>query len=84
MGFRDKSRITQLAARELTVPAVDRLDPARGDYEQILEQHEIAMSEDRTGYFDPSTGAWVFTALAHANRGYCCGNGCRHCPYERE
>ena len=24
----------------------------------------------------------IFTALAHIRRGQCCGNGCRHCPYE--
>ena len=24
----------------------------------------------------------IFTALAHIKRGQCCGNGCRHCPYE--
>lgn len=24
----------------------------------------------------------VFTALYHIRRGYCCGNKCRHCPYE--
>jgi len=23
----------------------------------------------------------VFTALFHLQRGQCCGNGCRHCPY---
>ena len=23
----------------------------------------------------------VFTALFHIERGHCCGNGCRHCPY---
>lgn len=27
-------------------------------------------------------GAVVFTALFHLKRGACCGNGCRHCPYE--
>ena len=26
-------------------------------------------------------GAWVFTASYLKRRGYCCGNGCRHCPY---
>lgn len=26
----------------------------------------------------------VFTARFLARRGYCCGNGCRHCPYEFE
>jgi len=24
----------------------------------------------------------VFTALFHLERGTCCGNGCKHCPYE--
>jgi 2-iminoacetate synthase ThiH len=24
----------------------------------------------------------VFTALFHLERGNCCGNGCKHCPYE--
>lgn len=26
-------------------------------------------------------GLYVFTALYHKKRGYCCGSGCRHCPY---
>ena len=84
MGFRDKSRITQLASRDLNEPLESRLDPSREDYDAILEAHALAMAEERNGYFDPKTGAWVFTALAHANRGYCCGNGCRHCPYVQE
>jgi hypothetical protein len=24
----------------------------------------------------------VFTPNYHIERGYCCGSGCRHCPYE--
>ncbi|WP_130410707.1 DUF5522 domain-containing protein [Fluviicoccus keumensis] len=27
-------------------------------------------------------GNWVFTADYHRKRGYCCGNGCRHCPWK--
>lgn len=27
-------------------------------------------------------GFLVFTAAHHLKRGYCCGSGCRHCPYE--
>jgi len=27
-------------------------------------------------------GLLVFTAAYHLKRGYCCGSGCRHCPYE--
>ena len=26
----------------------------------------------------------VFTAAYHSKRGYCCGMGCAHCPYEYE
>ena len=26
-------------------------------------------------------GLMVFTASYHLKRGYCCKNGCRHCPY---
>jgi hypothetical protein len=26
--------------------------------------------------------ALVFTAWYHLKRGECCGNGCRHCPYD--
>ena len=32
-------------------------------------------------YIDPDTGSMVFTANFHLKRGYCCGSGCRHCPY---
>lgn len=24
----------------------------------------------------------VFTEQYHIDRGYCCGNGCKHCPFE--
>ena len=24
----------------------------------------------------------VFTSVFHIERGQCCGNGCKHCPYE--
>jgi len=27
-------------------------------------------------------GRWVFTAAYLRRRGYCCGSGCRHCPYQ--
>ncbi len=30
-------------------------------------------------YYEGSS--MVFTAAYHLKRGYCCGSGCRHCPY---
>ncbi|TWV99297.1 DUF5522 domain-containing protein [Chitinophaga pinensis] len=29
-------------------------------------------------------GYMVFTEHYHLERGYCCGNGCKHCPYGYE
>ncbi|WP_089758296.1 DUF5522 domain-containing protein [Chitinophaga terrae (ex Kim and Jung 2007)] len=29
-------------------------------------------------------GYMVFTEKFHLERGYCCGNGCKHCPYNYE
>ncbi|HUM97063.1 MAG TPA: DUF5522 domain-containing protein [Chitinophagaceae bacterium] len=29
-------------------------------------------------------GLFVFTAQYHLEKGYCCGNGCLHCPYNYE
>lgn len=36
--------------------------------------------KDGTHYYMEG-GNFVFTELYHVQRGYCCGNGCRHCPY---
>jgi hypothetical protein len=33
-------------------------------------------------YFE--NGLMVLTAHFLIKRGYCCGNGCRHCPYEKK
>lgn len=33
-------------------------------------------------YFE--NGFMVFTEAYHLARGYCCGNGCRHCPYKEK
>lgn len=35
--------------------------------------------EDEDCYIE--NGLLVFTAAYHLKRGYCCGSGCRHCPY---
>jgi hypothetical protein len=40
-------------------------------------------SEPIDYYMDPASGLLVFTASHHLKRGYCCGSGCRHCPYDK-
>ncbi len=66
----------------LVRPLDSRLDSSRVDGEAILRAHSVAVAAGRALYRDPTTGLSVFTAVFLADRGYCCGSGCRHCPYE--
>jgi 2-iminoacetate synthase ThiH len=38
--------------------------------------------DEKLDYYLNDQGFVVFTADFLLNRGYCCGNGCRHCPFE--
>ncbi|KAI0230807.1 hypothetical protein LSAT2_018832 [Lamellibrachia satsuma] len=49
---------------------------------RIHAEHLKAIKEGRSWYLDPETGYEVFTILSHLTRGRCCGNACRHCPYQ--
>ena len=44
------------------------------------QYHNAQLIEDIDYYLEQ--GKWVFTEWYHRKRGYCCGNGCRHCPYQ--
>lgn len=35
-------------------------------------------------YYFNEAGLMVLTALYLQKRGYCCGKGCTHCPYQYE
>jgi len=43
--------------------------------EKLIEGEDFYYSEE--GYI-------VLTEKYHLEKGYCCGNGCRHCPFEFE
>lgn len=43
--------------------------------------HDAAMARGQDGYIDPDSGLFVMTAGCLTRRGWCCGRGCRHCPY---
>lgn len=38
-------------------------------------------NKDADYYFDDN-GLMVFTEKYHLEKGFCCGNGCRHCPFD--
>ena len=37
---------------------------------------------DPEDFYYNENGYMVFTAKYHLKRGYCCKNGCIHCPYK--
>ncbi len=43
--------------------------------------HYEACRRGEALYCDPETGYMVMTAVAHLQRGQCCGSDCRHGPY---
>lgn len=41
-------------------------------------KNKLVEGED---FYYTEQGYIVLTAQYHLERGHCCGNGCRHCPY---
>jgi Family of unknown function (DUF5522) len=39
----------------------------------LIEGEDFYYNED---------GLFVFTEKYHLSKGFCCGNGCKHCPYD--
>ena len=66
----------------LDQPAPSRLAPDHPRRDEILARHARAVAAGLSSYLDPGTGYSVLTAAYLAERGYCCSQGCRHCPWE--
>jgi hypothetical protein len=51
--------------------------------EKITKNKKVATSNGLTpeDFYMTTEGFMVFTEAYHLRRGYCCKNGCRHCPY---
>lgn len=71
----------ELADRGLEEPHPTRLSLDAPGRAAILAAHAKAMAAGEAGYTDLASGLFVFTAAHHAERGTCCENDCRHCPY---
>lgn len=63
-------------------PAADRFGPHDRRYAAAMAAHDAASEAGDGGYFDPTTGLFVMTAASLAARP-CCGNLCRHCPWQQ-
>ncbi|WP_366884893.1 DUF5522 domain-containing protein [uncultured Chitinophaga sp.] len=40
--------------------------------------------KEHIDFYYNEQGYMVFTEKYHLERGHCCGNGCRHCPFDYE
>ncbi|MBN8651562.1 MAG: hypothetical protein J0L67_09045 [Cytophagales bacterium] len=46
-----------------------------------MEENQNKTGKPEQPDFYWENGLLVFTEAYHLKRGYCCTNGCRHCPY---
>lgn len=46
-----------------------------------MAKQQLIEGED---YYINDKGKFVFTEKYHLNRGFCCNNGCKHCPYKKK
>lgn len=42
------------------------------------------MMQEGTDFYFNEQGLMVLTEAYHLSKGYCCGNGCLHCPFDFE
>ena len=73
----------ELLAR-LIHPELFAGEPVPPEFSNAFQAVDVALlkgvlAEEKDYYIE--RGAMVFTASYLKRRGYCCGNGCRHCPY---
>ena len=53
----------------------------------IFQQYVKELNKPKllpTDFYYNADGRMVLTEEYHKRRGYCCNNGCKHCPYPKE
>ena len=71
----------------LTLEIKEKLKREPGKIMPHLKQNAAKMASVHTplrpglDYYINDEGNWVFTTFFHLKKGYCCKNGCQHCPY---
>ncbi|MFT5135556.1 MAG: hypothetical protein ACI8XV_000582 [Arenicella sp.] len=61
-------------------PLVKGIDLTSGQTKTKLEWPIPVLKENEHYYME--NGFMVFTHAYHSARGRCCGNACRHCPFD--
>lgn len=75
------NRLEVIIHKEIEANGVDEIiplaQPPLSDDIAIVETGELEEFID----YQLEDGAYVFSAWFHLKRGYCCGSGCRNCPF---
>lgn len=58
------------------------IQPASKDWIQQAFVREFGNKLSSEDFYYNENGQLVMTETYHRKQGSCCGNGCRHCPYE--
>ncbi len=76
--FRPKDLLEQASQSAIPFSDLDQLCPNCVNSASKRNKSKYKVVND---YYYDENGNCVFTAAYHLNRGYCCRNNCRHCPY---
>lgn len=60
------------------------MGPTQNDWIYELFVKEQSKPKLQPDHFYYENGRMVMTEQYHLDRGYCCGNGCKHCPYNNK
>jgi hypothetical protein len=60
------------------------MKPTQHDWIYELYVKEFGNKLLPTDFYYDQNGFRVFTESYHLRRGSCCGNGCKHCPYNKD
>lgn len=57
---------------------------SKDDFLKIKQLGNVENPVEGIDFYLNENGYHVFTEWYHLRRGTCCGNGCRHCPYDKK
>ena len=83
-SFAENAGLTTAGVTESPITGAEGNKEFLGCYERTFEiaAHDLPKLEEGSDYYFED-GLMVLTERFLLNRGYCCNNGCRHCPYPK-
>ena len=72
-----------LLSKEMLAPDSEMVLMGQLEEDSHKSAYEVTKDlKEGIHYYFNENGYMVFTEIYHKQRGYCCGNGCKHCPFD--